>query len=157
MRSKLFVALALVASALAAHAAHAAHAADVMLGQLARAQAQTKLMKAQLEQKEIAAKLADQGVPVATQSGTPFVGGVFGRKGALYATLLYSDGSRIDARAGSTVPGGYRLVSLTAERVELVAPDGRRVLAAFSAVPPAPPAAPADNAATTPAPAKATD
>jgi hypothetical protein len=133
-------------------------AADVTVGKLARVQAETTLMRAQLEQQGIATKLAAQGVPgITSQSSTPFVSGVFGRTGHLYATLLYADGSRIDARAGALVPGGYRVITLSAERVELLAPDGRRVLAAFSAVAPAQPVAPAVEKEPAAAPAKAAD
>lgn len=150
MRSNLIIAVAVAATALSLDAS----AADVTVGKLARVQAETTLMKAQLEQQGVAENLAASGAPM--QSGTPFVSGVFGRTGHLYATLLYSDGSRIDARAGSTVPGGYRVIALSAERVELVGPDGRRVLAAFSAVPPAlPPAPPAEKSPALQSPAAA--
>jgi len=137
-------------------------AADGTVGELARVQAETTLLKAQLERQDVVTKIASAG---GTSAGTPitgvtpFVGGVFGRTGHLYATLLYADGSRVDARAGSTVPGGYRVATLTAERVELIGADGRRVLAAFSAASPVPPAPPVvERATSSPSPAKpATD
>jgi hypothetical protein len=139
-------------------ASGASRAADGTVGELARVQAETTLLKAQLERQDVATKMTAGGgtSPGSTILGvTPFVGGVFGRTGHLYATLLYADGSRVDARAGSTVPGGYRVVTLTAERVELIGADGRRVLAAFSAAPPAPPAPPvAERATSAPSSAK---
>lgn len=74
--------------------------------------------------------------PAPTPPPAPVVRSVSGSGDKLYATLLYADGSTKDARAGDTVPGGYRILAVTLDKVS-VTRSGQTTDLGFASVPPA--------------------
>ncbi|MEN1450903.1 type IV pilus biogenesis protein PilP, partial [Pseudomonas aeruginosa] len=51
--------------------------------------------------------------------------------GKLYATFVYSSGITADAAAGETIPGGFKVVHVTVDKVELQK-GGRRFQVGFA-------------------------
>lgn len=160
MDAKAFAASLLVVLALAAPASFAA---DNTVGALSEIQADTLLLRARAEQADARKKLGEDagGAPPmssaygATNPGgiAPVVRGVHGANKNLYATFLYSNGSTVEGRLGDQIPGGFRVVALSAERVEIQ--RGReRIQVGFSSIPPIATVKLADERASEPAPAQ---
>ena len=106
-------------------------AVDATVGDLTQLQGQVLLKKAQVDlakQEDELRKLnggSAGGVPIGlsaggfADSGTPSVRSVAGVNGKLYATFVYSSGITADAAAGETIPGGFKVVRVTVDKVEL--------------------------------------
>ncbi len=122
------------------------YAADNTVGTLSEIQADTLVLRARAEQAEAKKKLGDDTGGVASATSTaygatnpggiaPVVRGVHGANKNLYATFLYSNGSTVEARQGDQIPGGFRVVALSAERVEIQR-GNERIQVGFSSIPP---------------------
>lgn len=59
------------------------------------------------------------GAAQTDDSGVPVVTGIFGSNGKQYARILFPDGVTADAYEGRTVRGGYKVVTVNLEKVEL--------------------------------------
>lgn len=118
-------------------------AADATVGDLTQLQGQVLLRKAQVdlakqedELRKLKAGVAG-GVPMGFSSsgsvdaGSPSVRAVAGVNGKLYATFVYSSGITADAAAGETIPGGFKVVHVTVDKVELQK-GGRRFQVGFA-------------------------
>ncbi|OHE80662.1 MAG: hypothetical protein A2X76_01325 [Lysobacterales bacterium GWF1_69_6] len=121
-------------------------AADNTVGTLSEIQADTLVLRARAEQADAKKKLGEDaaGVAPATSSAygatnpggiAPVVRGVHGANKNLYATFLYSNGSTVEARQGDQIPGGFRVIALSAERVEIQR-GSERIQVGFSSIPP---------------------
>ena len=112
------------------------------LGDLARIQAHTIILKAEAAQAAAAASLAAKGGAGDVGATAPVVSDVYGGRGLLFASFLYSDGATVVARAGETIPGGYRVrsIALNAVRIERA---GKIIDVGFSGTAPIPAAPPA--------------
>lgn len=122
------------------------------IGDLDRVQAQIVVAEAQLQLAEARRKLAEtqgRGVEETKEDSAPVVTGVYGAASAPYARFAYADGSQHSARAGDVLPGGYKVVMVSVERV-VISRHGRRLEARFArsapAAAPQPPASPAAGA-----------
>ncbi|EOD9062609.1 type IV pilus biogenesis protein PilP [Pseudomonas aeruginosa] len=124
-------------------ASSSARAADATVGDLTQLQGQVLLKKAQVDlakQEDELRKLnggSAAGVPMGLSAsglgdaGTPSVRSVAGVNGRLYATFVYSSGITADAAAGETIPGGFKVVRVTVDKVELQK-GGRRFQVGFA-------------------------
>lgn len=124
-------------------ASPSARAADATVGDLTQLQGQVLLKKAQVDlakQEDELRKLnggSAAGVPMGLSAsglgdaGTPSVRSVAGVNGRLYATFVYSSGITADAAAGETIPGGFKVVRVTVDKVELQK-GGRRFQVGFA-------------------------
>ncbi|POZ80174.1 hypothetical protein C3743_40050 [Burkholderia contaminans] len=86
--------------------------------------------KAQFEQKSGGATQSDD-------SGIPVVTGIFGSHGVQYAKILFPDGVSADAYPGRVVRGGYKVETVSLEKVEL-SKRGKRIELGTSDSAPAP-------------------
>ncbi|RQR11275.1 type IV pilus biogenesis protein PilP [Burkholderia stagnalis] len=86
--------------------------------------------KAQFEQKSGGATQSDD-------SGIPVVTGIFGSHGVQYAKILFPDGVTADAYPGRVVRGGYKVETVSLEKVEL-SKRGKRMELGTSDSAPAP-------------------
>ncbi|HBP0221218.1 TPA: type IV pilus biogenesis protein PilP [Pseudomonas aeruginosa] len=132
---------ALVVALLAASSG--AIADDATVGDLTQLQGQVLLRKAQVDlakQEDELRKLngsAAGGVPMGLSSngsvdaGTPSVRSVAGVNGKLYATFVYPSGITADAAAGETIPGGFKVVHVSVDKVGLQK-GGRRFQVGFA-------------------------
>lgn len=116
--------------------------------QLTGAQLDAKLRKASAGEGSTAASDTVISSPAHTDGTAaakplrPVVKGVFGANGTLYATLLYADGTTVDAKQGTSVPGGYVVAHVDADRVALR--RGKQLIdIGFSSTAPVEPATPA--------------
>lgn len=159
MDAKAFAASLLFAFGLAAPASFAA---DNTVGALSEIQADTLVLRARAEQADARRKLGEDagGSSVAMSSAygstnpggiAPVVRGVHGANKNLYATFLYSNGSTVEGRLGDQIPGGFRVVALSAERVEIQR-GTERIQVGFSSIPPIATVKLADDGAAAPAP-----
>ncbi|WP_080104379.1 type IV pilus biogenesis protein PilP [Stenotrophomonas maltophilia] len=142
---------------IAIHASASESSAPPSAARLADLQAQLVIARAEAALAEQRRKTTGDTSTVdlavqATGSALPVVSGVYGRDKNLYATLLYSNGLEWQAIAGTSAPGGYRVHSVSQNRVELVK-EGRTFVLGFSGSPPAEPTpVPAAQPAGGPAP-----
>lgn len=124
-------------------ASSSAFGADATVGDLTELQGRVLLKKAEVDlarQEDELRKLNGgrvDGVPMGLSSGgladvgTPSVRSVAGANGKLYATFVYSSGITADAAAGETIPGGFKVVRITVDKVELQK-GGRRFQVGFA-------------------------
>ncbi|WP_252090658.1 type IV pilus biogenesis protein PilP [Pseudomonas sp. MWU13-3659] len=123
----------------------------ISVGELGRVQSETILLKAKAErtkaEREAAGPLPEpqqaatlfpgQGYPSSTptftsprQPALPVVKEISGSGLNLRASLVYSDGSVIDAKPGSELPDGFRVQQITLDGV-VVGKDGKRLPLGF--------------------------
>ena len=111
--------------------------AEATVGDLSQIQGDTILIRAKASraaaQQDLDAK-ARGGLPsyVGADSEAPVVKAVYGAGKQLYATFLYGSGVVMDAKAGDTILGGFKVVSVAVEKVELTK-DGMKVQVGYSA------------------------
>ncbi|NWC89944.1 type IV pilus biogenesis protein PilP [Pseudomonas reactans] len=75
-----------------------------------------------------AATGASAATPVSgSGSSVPRLSGVTGNDLNLYGTFVYSNGSKVEARAGDILPGGYRISSVGVGKAALIK-DGKTIL-----------------------------
>lgn len=130
-------------------AAQAAESAlsGISIGELGRVQSETILFKAKAERAKAEREASDTGTPpqqpvnqfpstgfpapIAAipaeprQPSLPVVKEISGSGQRLRASLVYSGGSEIDAKPGSELPEGFRVLQITLDGVVLVR-DGKR-------------------------------
>ncbi|MDH0071209.1 type IV pilus biogenesis protein PilP [Stenotrophomonas maltophilia] len=128
--------------ALAAASANAQDAVPT-IGELSRIQAETLLLKARAEKAKAQSELsgdAAKGAVAAVVEPTiaPVVSRVYGAGDKLKARFLYEGGASTDEVVGSLIPGDYRVVVISMERV-IVERRGKRLELAFSGTPPVAP------------------
>ncbi|MDH0341964.1 type IV pilus biogenesis protein PilP [Chromobacterium haemolyticum] len=134
MRNKAIVAV--ISTLAAVTAAHG----EGTVGDLSSIQSETILIRAKVSRAEAQAQLdaRTKGKGGAENNGDmalPVVKFVYGVGKQLSATFLYSSGEAIDAKVGDTILGGYKVVSLTVDKVE-VAKGKKRFLVGFSGAAP---------------------
>jgi hypothetical protein len=118
------------------------------VGDLARIQAETLVLKARLKQEEVKADLAAKRTSggVAEDTTTlPVVKSIFGTD-RLVATFLYPGNVRVPAMLGDVIPGGYTVARIDGEsnKVEITRGKERFVIGFSSSAP-----VPKDRAAPT--------
>ncbi len=124
------------------------------IGDLDRIQSELIIAQARKQLAEAKKALADaQGIqgPVAEAAPlTPVVAGVYGTQAQPYARFLLGAGAEAVGRPGDVLPGDFRVVSVSVEKVVIKDRRGRSQIARFSATPPehsaAAPATPAQGA-----------
>ncbi len=131
--------------ALAALLACGAAWADPTADKLSQIEVETLLLKAREKQLDVQASILSKQNEIATRQnainqmsqtptpGDPVVQGVEGLNGAMYATLLLSDGSIVDAQAGDVLAGGLRVVSVAPGSVIVQKGKRKRVRLALNA------------------------
>ena len=111
--------------------------AEATVGDLSQIQGDTIIIRAKANraaaQQDLDAK-ARGGLPSYAGGDTdaPVVKAVYGAGKQLYATFLYGSGVVMDAKAGDTILGGFKVVSVAVEKVEL-SKDGNKVQVGYSA------------------------
>ena len=113
--------------------------ANVTVQDISTIQGETLRLKAELARATVQKQLDDTGNREAGQV-IPVVKSVVGVGSALIATFSYANGTSVEAKVGDALPGGYRVVEVTPNRVALRV--GRRVVVGLPAeapvVPPQP-------------------
>lgn len=115
--------------------------AEATVGDLSQIQGDTIIIRAKANraaaQQDLDAK-ARGSLPsyVGGDSEAPVVKAVYGAGKQLYATFLYGSGVVMDAKAGDTILGGFKVISVAVEKVEL-SKDGTKVQVGYSASAPA--------------------
>ncbi|WP_144241848.1 type IV pilus biogenesis protein PilP [Pseudomonas chlororaphis] len=113
------------------------------VGELTDVQAQAVLAEAKVRLAEAQAKLEGKE-PVATTIGMsamppardisppePVVRAIYGSGGRITASFLFAGGYEADAGAGQDLPGGYRVESISMDKV-ILSKDGKRFPVGFS-------------------------
>lgn len=113
--------------------------AESTVGDLSKIQSETLIIKAKVSrataQAELEAKTRGSVAAPAIEVDVPVVKNVYGIGKKLMATFLFSSGATIDAREGEVIMGGYKVASLSVDKVELEK-GGRRFPVGFSGTPP---------------------
>lgn len=125
----------------------AAHAEDTV-GNLSKIQSETMLLKAKRDKASVQAELDKSGAAgVAATGDEPVVRNVYGVGGQMAASFLYSSGVTVEGKVGDTIIGGYKVVTITIDKVEL-SKGGKVFPVGFSATPPvqSKPGSPGTNA-----------
>ena len=113
----------------------AAHA-EGTVGDLSTIQSETILLKAKVGKASAQAELdRSSGAASAAGGDEPVVRSVYGVGGQLVASFLYANGVSVERRVGDTLPGGFKVVTITIENVEL-SKGGKVFPVGFSATPP---------------------
>lgn len=92
------------------------------VGDLARIQAETVLIKAQAKREEAQADLAARRQDGVSADGTlPVLKSIYGTERRLVATFIYPGNVTVEANEGDRIPGGYRVSKIVADtnKVEL--------------------------------------
>jgi hypothetical protein len=105
--------------------------ATVTVQDISTLQGETLRLKAELTRATVQKQLDETGKSEGS-STAPVVKAVVGVGTALIATFVYANGSSVDARVGDALPGGYRVMEITSNRVTL-SQAGRRIVVGFSA------------------------
>lgn len=114
--------------------------AEGTVGDLSRINSETIILRAkvsramaqsELDAKSRAGQITDAVVDM------PVVKSVYGVGRKLFANFLYSNGVAMDAKLGDTILGGYKVVTLTVDKVEL-AKGKKRFVVGYSATAPMP-------------------
>ncbi|APO88667.1 type IV pilus biogenesis protein PilP [Xanthomonas euvesicatoria] len=113
------------------------------VGELSRIQAATLLLKARAEQAKVQSELSGDSTkagatPLIEPTIAPVVSRVYGVGDKLKARFLYEGGASTDEVVGSLIPGDYRVVAVSMDRV-IVERHGKRLELAFSGTPPVAP------------------
>ncbi|WP_256578148.1 type IV pilus biogenesis protein PilP [Pseudomonas sp. PIC25] len=124
--------------------------AAATVGELTDVQAETVLAEAKVRLAEAQAKLDGKtsiSVPLAlgavpprnVELPAPVVRTLYGSGGRMTASFLFPGGYEADAGAGQELPGGYRVESISLDKV-LLSKDGKRFPVGFSNTAPSLPA-----------------
>src|SRR5260363_233148 len=105
---------ALIALLCAAGLTHA----EGTVGDLSNIQSDTLLLKAKAERAAAQSEL-DARSSVEGEGAAPVVKAVYGAGDQLYATFLYRSGVVMDAKPGDTILGGFKVMSVGVDKVEL--------------------------------------
>ena len=121
---------------------------------LAQAQTNTMLFKSQIAEQEAKQKLSDlrngvksesasvssspsmssfstqQGMSQPVVAREPVVLSILGANNRMFATMMLTDGSRVEVKKGSSLPGGYSVMNIDIDRVVLKK-DGKSFSAAY--------------------------
>lgn len=109
------------------------------VGDLSRIQGETMIIKAKANreaaQAELNLRLRSSGAAgTADDSDIPVVKTVYGGGRERVATFLYSNGTTMEASVGDTINGGYKVVKISVDKVELQ--KGKKLVqVGFSATP----------------------
>lgn len=112
--------------------------AEGTVGDLSRIQTETLLLKAKVSRASAQAELdaKSRGGPTGgSDTEAPVVKNVYGVGGKMAATFLYGSGVVVDGRAGDAIPGGFKVVSVSIDKIEL-SKGGKTFQIGFSATPP---------------------
>lgn len=104
-----------------------AMAGDVpSVGDLARIQAETVLIKAQAKREEAQAELAVRRQGGVSADGTlPVLKSIYGTEKQLMATFIYPGNVTVEANEGDQIPGGYRVSKIFADTSKVELAKGR--------------------------------
>jgi type IV pilus biogenesis protein PilP len=117
----------------------AAVRAESTAASLTRIEAETMLLRAREKQLEVQSSIITKQNEIAAKQtmgamlnqpvvvGDPVVRAVEGLGDTMFATLEMSNGSIVEVQAGSTLPGGMRIVSIQNNEVMASAPGRKRI------------------------------
>lgn len=94
------------------------------VGDLARIQAETVLIKAQAKREEAQAELAVRR-GVSADGTLPVLKSIYGTEKLLMATFIYPGNVTIEANEGDQIPGGYRVSKIFADTSKVELAKGR--------------------------------
>ncbi len=109
------------------------------VGDLSNIQSETLLLKAKAERAAAQLEL-DSKSSIEGEGALPVVKSVYGVGDQLYATFLYRSGVVMDAQQGDTILGGFKVVSVGVDKVELMK-GHQRLTVGFAATAPTQPLA----------------
>lgn len=96
------------------------------VGDLARIQAETVLIKAQAKREEAQAELAARRQGGGGTDGTlPVLKSIYGTEKRLIATFIYPGSVTVEANEGDRIPGGYRVSRIFADTSKVELAKGR--------------------------------
>lgn len=129
------------------------------VGELGTLQADTIILKARaaraVAQRELEESGGREAAVLPSNTQPPVVSKIYGNDQQMMATFLFEGGFSTNSRVGAVLPGGYRVIEITSERVQLER-NGRRIDVPFSnfvpSRPPERPASPSSVIAPMPAP-----
>lgn len=126
-------ALCLALGGLLAASAHA----EGTVGDLSHIQTETLLLKAKVNRATAQAELDSKSRTGSGSSDTeaPVVKNVYGVGGKMAATFLYASGITVEGKPGDTIVGGYKVVTVSIDKVEL-SKDKKVFPVGFSSTPP---------------------
>lgn len=144
--------------------ANAAEVSKLTVGSLSDVQAQAVMAEAKVRLQTALDRLPAEMKGGATAAPTsssskalrdaplpePVVRTIYGSGGRMTATFLFPGGVEADAGAGQDLPGGYRVESISMDKV-MLSKDGRRFPVGFSSVAPSAPAQMIQGGAVAPA------
>lgn len=109
------------------------------VGDLARIQAETVLIKAQAKREEAQAELAVRRQGGVSADGTlPVLKSIYGTEKRLMATFIYPGNVTVEANEGDQIPGGYRVSKIFADTSKVELAKGRdKFQVGFSTLAPA--------------------
>ena len=116
-----------------------AYADDVpTVGDLARIQSETFLIRARAKQEEARNELISKRAAGSTDDGTlPVVKSILGTDHRIVITLIYPGNVQVEAMLGDTVPGGYKVGKIYQDSNKVELTKGKqRYTVGFSAVVP---------------------
>jgi hypothetical protein len=108
------------------------------VGDLARIQSETILIKAQVKREEVQAELArKQQDRIRHRWYSPVLKSIYGADKLLLATFIYPGNIVVEANEGDLIPGGYRVSKIYSDinKVELIK-DKHKFQVGFSALAP---------------------
>lgn len=114
--------------------------AQPTVGDLSKIQGETLILKAKVSREAAQAELdsrsrAAGGYTPSDDTHLPVVKSVYGARNMLVATLIYPNGTTMEAKVGDTLNGGYKVSKIVVDRVELTK-NKKVVQLGFSAMPP---------------------
>lgn len=112
--------------------------AEGTVGDLSRIQTETLLLKAKVNRATAQAELDSKshaGVITSGDLDAPVVKNVYGVGGKMAATFLFSTGITVEGKPGDTIVGGFKVVTVSIDKVEL-SKDKKIFPVGFSATPP---------------------
>lgn len=109
------------------------------VGDLSRIQGETMIIKAKASREAAQADLdarlrAKGGYGASDDRDVPVVKAVYGGGRERVATFLYSNGTTMEGSVGDTINGGYKVVKIAVDKVEL-SKDKKVIQVGFSATP----------------------
>lgn len=124
--------------------AEPAWAGDATVGTLSKIQGETLVLKARTAraaaQAELNMRLRDSGALVEPGiDELPVVRSVYGARGTMVANLLFVNGTTREVKVGDDVRGGFKVVKISVERVDLSRGSGKTAQTytlGFSSTPP---------------------
>lgn len=99
--------------------------AQATVGDMSQIQGETLILKAKANREAARADLdararAAGGYTAADEANVPVVKSVYGSRDTYVATLVYPNGTSMEAKAGDTLNGGFKVAKVSVDRVELV-------------------------------------